>query len=94
MPGLPSRSAMVRACLLYTSEQIVWMSRAQFDQHLQNERALRTAEQIARVGKLREELKLSPMDNPYEYVKASQTHFDGSQIPYSDAYYDILGQER
>ena len=75
-------------------EQIVWMSRAQFDQHLQNERALRTAEQIARVGKLREELKLSPMDNPYEYVKASQTHFDGSQIPYSDAYYDILGQER
>ena len=46
------------------------------------------------IGKLREELKLSPMDNPYEYVKASQTHFDGSQIPYSDAYYDILGQER
>ena len=61
---------------------------------LQIQWTLRTAEQIARIGKLREELKLSPMDNPYEYVKASQTHFDGSQIPYSDAYYDILGQER
>lgn len=75
-------------------EQIVWMSKKQFEQHLQNEKAARTEAHTELMEKLCEGLQLSPMDNPYAYVKALQISFDDSKIQYSDAYYDVLGLER
>lgn len=75
-------------------EQIVWMNKEQFERHLQTERDIRTAKQSELIKKLCEELELSPMKNPYEYVKALQINFDGSKIQYSDEYYDVLGLER
>lgn len=75
-------------------EQIAWMSKKQFDQHLQNEKSIRTGEQTELIKKLCEELKLSPMSNPYEYVKALQMNFDDSKIQYSDEYYEVLGIAR
>lgn len=75
-------------------EQIVWMSEEQFDKHLQNEKDICTVEQAELIKKLCEDLKLSPMGNPYEYVKELQENFDDTKIQYSDEYYEILGIER
>ena len=37
---------------------------------------------------------ISPIDNPYDYVKELQSRFDNSGIEYSDEYYDVLGIDR
>ena len=37
-------------------------------------------------------LKLEPMENVYEYVKAVQGQFDDSKIKFSNEYYDTLVQ--
>ena len=60
-------------------EQIVWMSREQFEDHLRAERAIQTEAQKAALD---------------AYVKALQAGFDGSKIQYSDEYYDCTGLER
>lgn len=75
-------------------EQIVWMSREQFEKHIQEELEIRTKEQAALLFHLETELGISPMDNPYDYVKEVQTSFINSGIQYSDEYYDVLGLER
>lgn len=74
-------------------EQIVWMSREQFERHLQSEKALQTAEQRALLALLARELDLAPMEEPFAYVKALQADFDDSKVRYSDEYYDTLGME-
>lgn len=74
-------------------EQIVWMSREQFDEHIADEKKTFTDEQKAAVKMLQEELGLLPMDDPFEYVKSIQKDFDGSRIQYSDEYYDVTGIE-
>ncbi|MBQ5782052.1 MAG: hypothetical protein IIV99_01535 [Oscillospiraceae bacterium] len=75
-------------------EQIVWMNKEQFEQHLCNEKNACTENQKTVLDIIAKELSLSPMENPYEYVKAVQAGFDGSHIEYSDEYYDVLGLER
>lgn len=75
-------------------EQIVWMNREQFTNHLQEEKAIRTERQKAVICYLVKELGLSPIANPYEYVKELQSNFDNSGIAYRDEYYDALGIER
>ncbi|MBQ8555270.1 MAG: hypothetical protein IJ438_05270 [Clostridia bacterium] len=75
-------------------EQIVWMSKERFEQHLSDENAASTPEKQEILRLLRTELDLIPMENPYEYVRAVQSDFDGSKIQYSDEYYDVLGIER
>ena len=65
-------------------EQIVWMSREQFEDHLRAERAIQTEAQKAALD----------MEDPFAYVKALQAGFDGSKIQYSDEYYDCTGLER
>ena len=75
-------------------EQIVWMNKEQFAKHLQGEEAVRTEEQRAVLNHLEKKLGISPLDNPYDYVKELQSHFDNSGIEYSDEYYDALGTER
>lgn len=75
-------------------EQIVWMNKEQFTKHLRSEQANRTDEQAAVLNALRQELGISPMDDPFDYVKKIQAHFDRSGIKYSNEYYDVLGLER
>lgn len=76
------------------AEQIVWMDKERFEKHLQDEKAAQTAEQRAVIETLQREFDLSPMENPFEYVKSLQADFDGGKIKYSDEYYDVLGIER
>lgn len=75
-------------------EQIVWMNKQQFEQHMQDERAILTEGQKAILMLLGKELGLYTMESPFEYVKAIQKDFDDSHIKFSDEYYDALGIER
>ncbi|MCI8739523.1 MAG: hypothetical protein HFG10_05370 [Oscillibacter sp.] len=74
-------------------EQIVWMDQRQFEEHMANEAKGLTKEQKAAVQQLQRELGLLPMENPFEYVKAMQKDFDGSNIQYSDEYFEVTGIE-
>ena len=75
-------------------EQIAWMSRERFEDHLRAERAIQTEEQKAALEQLQSTFNLTPMENPFSYVKTLQQAFDGSKIQYSDEYYDCTGLER
>ena len=75
-------------------EQIVWMNKAQFEQHLQDEKEIQTVKQKELLLFLERALDTSPMEEPFEYVKAIQSDFDESRIQYRDEYYDVLGIER
>ena len=75
-------------------EQIAWMSRERFEDHLRAERTIQTEEQKAALERLQSTFGLTPMEDPFAYVKALQTGFDGSKIQYSDEYYDCTGLER
>ena len=74
-------------------EQIVWMDKSKFEEHMANEENVLTDEQRAAVQQLQSELGLLPMENPFEYVKAVQKDFDGSKIKYSDEYFEVTGIE-
>ena len=75
-------------------EQIAWMDREQFEQHRRRVHEEVLPEQTALVETLRSKFHLEPMDDPYGYVRALQSDFDGSLIVYSGEYYDALGLER
>lgn len=75
-------------------EQIVWMDKDKFKKHLKEEEAVRTEKQRMLLSYLEKELSISPIAEPYEYVKELQSRFDNSGIVYSDGYYDVLGIER
>lgn len=70
------------------------MTRQQFEDHLKEESACRTAKPKAALEQLAETFSLTPMEDPYSYGKALQLSFDYAQIPYSDEYYETLGIER
>ena len=74
-------------------EQIVWMDKSKFEEHMASEENILTSKQRAAVQQLQRELDLLPMENPFEYVKAIQKDFDGSNIQYSDEYYELTGIE-
>lgn len=57
-------------------EQIAWMSREQFEDHLRAERAIQTEAQKAALEQLQSTFGLTPMEDPFAYVKALQTGFD------------------
>ena len=75
-------------------EQIIWMNEQQFEQHLQSEKEIRSAEQEKLLLFLKKELNITPMQNPFEYVKELQKGFDYGKIQYSDEYYDVMGVGR
>ena len=75
-------------------EQIIWMSRERFENHLRAERATQTEVQKAALSLIQRTFGLTAMEDPFAYVKALQAGFDGSKIQYSDAYYEVLGLDR
>lgn len=75
-------------------EQISWMTKEKFDEHLFNESQNQTYEQKKVLQIIKEEFCLLPMEDPFSYVKEIQKDFDGSKIEYSDEYYEIQGIER
>lgn len=75
-------------------EQSVWMSRPQFEQHLQREQAEAPAERAAFLACLRKELGICPKADPYGYVQSLQQGFEPGCVQFSDEYYEALGLSR
>lgn len=87
--------ALILACgTVNPIEQMIWQSKSQFEEHLREEKKLRTSEQERILAFLERELGIQPMKNPYEYVKSVQQNFDDSKLEFCDEYYDVLGIER
>ena len=38
--------------------------------------------------------RLTPMEDPFSYIKGVQASFDGGKLHYTDEYYDTLGLAR
>ena len=45
------------------------------------------------LDKIQSELKIEPMEEPFEYVRKIQAEFDYSKIRFTEEYYDVLGLE-
>lgn len=73
------------------------MTRAQFAAFVQSktemENRLRPAVRQA-LERIAQGLDLSPMDDPYGYIRALQAGFDAGALRFSDEYYDAKGLER
>lgn len=52
-----------------------------------------TKEQETLIQKLKNDLSISPMDDPFSYIKELQRNFDYSQIKFTSEYYDVVGDE-
>lgn len=72
-------------------EQIVWMTKEKFLDHCENEKASFTQLHKEALEIIQKDFNISPMQDPYEYVKNLQANYDKSGIIYSDDYYDTLG---
>lgn len=77
-------------------EQIIHMTREGFENHLHTEWKydFDIKEREAVLDTIRKELGITPMEDPYTYVKEVQKDFDDSKIIYSDAYYESQGLNR
>lgn len=85
---------LILACGSTTAvEQIIGWSKEQFESFLASEYNAKHPEQEKVLKKIKDVLKLDSMENPYEYVKAVQEHFDDRKIRFSNEYYDTLGLE-
>ena len=85
---------LILACGSTTAvEQIIGWSKEQFEDFLHSDDNKILPEQAEALKIVAEELKLWPMEEPYEYVKAVQQQFDNRKIKYSNEYYDVLGLE-
>ena len=72
------------------AEQVIWMNKEQFNEHLAEEKQRETKEHKEILSTLQSEFNLTPMTNPFEYVKELQKDFAYSKINYSEEYYDLL----
>ena len=86
---------LILACGSTTAvEQIIGWSKEQFEDFLHSDDNAVLPEQKNVLDKIKAELKLTPIENPYEYVKVVQEQHDDSKIEFSNDYYDALGMER
>ena len=86
---------LILACGSTTAvEQIIGWSKEQFEDFLYSDDNKVFPQQAEVLKIVAEELKLQPMEDVYEYVKAVQAQFDDGKIKYSNEYYDVLGLER
>lgn len=86
---------LILACGSTTAvEQIIGWSKEQFEAFLVSDDNAVLPEQKNILDRIKAELKLTSMENPYEYVKAVQEHYDDSKIKFTNGYYDTLGLER
>ncbi len=50
-----------------------------------------TADGRAVLDTLAEKMQLTPMEDPFTYIRGLQATFDTDQIPYTEEYYDTVG---
>lgn len=64
-------------------EQIVWMDRKKFQDFVSYELEVESKPDREHLNKLADAFHLSPMEDPFFYVKRIQKNFDDSQIQFS-----------
>ena len=85
---------IILACGSTTAvEQIIGWTKEQFVEFLKSSDNAFVSNQADVLEKLKDELKIEPRENVYEYVKNIQANFDDSKIEYIEEYYDTLGLE-
>lgn len=67
-------------------EQAHLLDRKRFNSFLEENKP--TSQQIATLNELKDKLSLSPMEDPFAYIKELQVAFDYSKIKYTADYYD------
>ncbi len=69
-------------------EQAWMMDRGEFDDYLKNNTP--DTKQQAVFDIISEKLCLTPMEDPYGYIREVQSEFDYEKIPYTKEYYDLV----
>ena len=83
---------LLLACGGTAAVEQMWMwNRGEFDAFLETYPP--DPEQKAVLDSLRDKLALTPMDDPYGYVRGVQSAFDYSKIPHLKKYYDLIPDE-
>lgn len=82
---------LLLACGLAAAEQVWQWNRGEFEAF--RETYPPEPEQRAVLDNLGAELVLTPMADPFGYIKELQSTFDYGQIPYSEEYYELLPEE-
>lgn len=82
---------LILACGLDAAEQSWMWNQGEFDAFMETYPP-GPEQQIAQDG-LRDGLKLTPMDDPYRYIKEVQSAFDYGKIPYSKEYYELVPEK-
>lgn len=83
---------LVLACGGTAAVEQAWMwNRGEFDAFLETYPP--DDEYKAVLDALRDKLLLTPMDDPYGYIKGVQSAFDYNKIPYTKEYYELLPDE-
>ena len=75
-------------------EQMGDWTREQLDAWLRAPENAVTAEGRAVLSRIAAVFRLTPMEDPFSYIKGVQAFFDGGRLRYTDEYYDTLGLER
>ena len=73
--------------------QIIGWTREQFEAYLSEYPRITSPEQERALSAISDGMKLSPMDDPFGYVKAVQADFDYDKIKFTGEYYDVTGLE-
>ncbi len=82
---------LVLACGGVDAIEQAWMwNRGEFDAFLETYPP--DAERQAVLDALAQALALTPMDDPYGYLKEVQSSFDYGELKFSDEYYDLMGE--
>lgn len=81
---------LLLACGLDAAEQAWMWNRGEFDAF--TETYPPTPEQQSVLAKLQNALHLTPMPDPYGYIKEVQSAFDSTQIPYSKEYNTLVSE--
>ena len=85
---------LILACKGTTAaEQISGWTKKQFEDFLKSDDPDFAAKRQPVLDKIRNELGINPIENPFEYVKKLQAEFDYSKIRFTAEYYDVLGLE-
>lgn len=79
---------LILACGFDAAEQAWMWNRGEFDGFLETYPP--TPEQQTALDALAEGLGLTPMEDPYGYIRELQAGFDYTAIPYSEDYYDLV----
>lgn len=79
---------LLLACSDSAALEQAWMwDKAQFEAFLQDNPP--TQDQQRTLSELAEKMKLTPMEQPWVYIKKLQASFDYSKIKYTEDYYDV-----